>query len=276
MDRRLRRINSLLACCLGIALFSSTSAYPTLSRTPTPQRTFNLRLSRSNILSKVSERSKKQPSLTPKELALYANGLIEKGGFDYSFDVCDAFKKTKGISSATSASARSYRMRLTGGRKLTFRFIVGSPEDSLCGECWSEIPSLQVTKREMLLVAKGKRYRVNRPASFLLDEAELVDGTMKKVLRTWQLPYQAVPIGVSADGTKLYLDLYTEYELEGLVLELSETGGIQFLDRDEVQLQSEGKWIENHPKDPGNAYLSYMRFQVGERYYIVRFSAPCT
>jgi len=232
-------------------------------------------LTPSKVLNEVSERRKAQPSLTPIELADYANKLIEEKGFDYNFDVCGAITKPK----LESESTHSYRMHLSDGGTLTFSFTVAASMESLCGECWADFPSLSVTKRQMTLVAEGtegKRYRVNRPASFLLDEAELVDGTMRKVLRTWQLPYQTVPVGISADGTKLYLDFYMQYELEGLVLELSEDGRIQFRARSETQLQGKGKWIENHPKDPKNDYLSFIEFQVGGKRYIVRFSAPCT
>jgi hypothetical protein len=61
-----------------------------------------------------------------------------------------------------------------------------------------------------------------------LDEAALVDGTMTKVLRTWQLPYQSVPVGISPDGTKLYVEFY-EHELDALVLELLEDGRVRFM-----------------------------------------------
>ena len=108
----------------------------------------------------------------------------------------------------------------------------------------------------MVLIAEGKRYPVRRPPSFILDEAQLVDETLTKVLRTWQFPYQAVPIGISADGTKLYLDFYTNYELT-LVLEVSENGPPQFRDRAVIK-STEGKSIENHRKDPTNTYLSFV------------------
>ena len=154
-------------------------------------------------------------------------------------------------------------------------FAIENPYESLCGECWASVPSLQVTNKEMALIAEGKRYRVRRPPSFILDEAQLVDETLKKVLRTWQLPYQAVPIGISADGTKLYLDFYTDYELDHLVLEVSENGPPQFRDRAVIK-STEGKSIEDHPKDPTNAYLSFVSFRVGEKSYRIKFSAPCT
>lgn len=260
-----------MAICFSLALLTLTPRAPFTASSGNAQGPNRVALTPSKVLNEVSERRKAQPSLTPVELADYANKLIEEKGFDYDFDVCGAITKPK----LESESTHSYRMHLTGGGILTFGFTVDATQESLCGECWTYIPSLAVTKREMLLVADGKRYRVKRPASFLLDEAELVDGTMRKVLRTWQLPSQTVPLGVSADGTKLYVDFYAD-GLEGLLLELSEDGLIQFRARSQTQLPGEGTWIEEHPKDPKNDYLSFMEFQAGGKKYIVRFSAPCT
>lgn len=228
-------------------------------------------VSSSNIVQELAERKKKQPAITSRELAVIANELLEKRGFDYMFNVCDALYMRK----STDLTA-NYEWPLTSGAKRNFRFTVFSSAEALCGECGqSRLPSVQVTKKEMVLVAEGKRYRVRRPASFYLDEVELVDPTLKKVLRTWQQPYEAIPVGISRDGKKLYLDLWTEYHLDGLVLELSETGTLAFRDRTEAQMV-EGNLIEDHPKDPNNAYLTFIRFDAGDKTYIIRFSAPCT
>jgi len=172
-----------------------------------------------NIVSDISNKRKQQPSLASKELAIYANQLLEEKGFDYLFDVCDIVKRPNRIPSLSTA-VRPFTMTRADGGKFTLKFILGSSLDALCGDCSaSRIPSVQVTRKEMVVIAEGKRYRLWRPAAFVLDEAELVDKTMKKVQRRWQLPYQAAPAGISPDGTKLYLDFYTEDELEGLVLE---------------------------------------------------------
>ena len=75
---------------------------------------------------------------------------------------------------------RNYQMTLIDGGKLSFGFAIENRYESLCGECWASIPSLQVTSKVMALIAEGKRYRVRRPPSFILDEAQLVDQTLKK------------------------------------------------------------------------------------------------
>ena len=263
------RLRTTLLFGLVLTLLSSTIAQT--ARKPMPV----IPVKGSNVLREVSERATQTPSLTPVELAAYGNDLIARKGFDYRFDMCDMLNHRDRTPSTPAEIVRNYQMILIPGGNPTFRFTIENPNESLCGECWSSIPSLQVTNKEMTLIAEGKRYRVRRPRSFVLDEAHLVDETLKKVLRTWQMPYQAVPAGISADGTKLYLDFYGGSDLDHLVLEISGNGPPQFRDRAVLE-SSEGKSIENPPKDPNNGYLSVMSFRVGEKTYRVKFSAPCT
>lgn len=252
----------LLVCSLVLMLLTLTSSYS--------QRTRTVTITPANVLSNVSERRQRQPELPASQLAQYANELVKERGFDYAFDVCDA------VPQSYRTKAASWRvpnqMALSNGRRLSAEFTVLNPNESLCGECDAQIPGLQVTRKEILFVAEGKQYRVQRPRTFRLDEAELVDAGMKKVLRTWQLPYQTVPAGISADGTKLYLDFYTQFPLEDLLLELAEDGRLTFRARVDVGLQDKGELIES----PAGEELSFMRFQAGDKTYVVRFPAPCT
>ena len=161
----------------------------------------------SNLLEDVRGRKKQQPNISSKDLAEIANKLLEEKGFDYDFVVCDVFGRDllkRLYRMSPSSITYSYKMTQSGGKKVALRFISSNPSDGLCGECFSHIPTLQVTKQEMLVVSGGQRYQLKRPAAFYLDEAELVDETMRKVLRTWQLPFQTIPIGISPEGTKLY------------------------------------------------------------------------
>ena len=233
-----------------------------------------VKMSASKILSDVAERKNKQPGITSKELAAYANELLETRGFDYDFDVCDILSSRDKKSTAPFLSKR-YRASLTNGRELTLKLNVLNPQESLCGECWLLIPTLQVTKREIHLIAKGQTHRIRRTSAFYLDEAQLIDSSLKKVLRRWELPFQTVPIGISVDGTKLYTDVNYDPELFDLALEVSEDGTVAFRDRAALGLKK-GMWMEDFVRDPKNAYLSFMKFEVGNKTYIIRFTAPCT
>ena len=139
-----------------------------------------------NILSDVRNRMKRQPNLPAEKLARYANELLQKKGFDYHFDVCEVIGPNRVKTISATPSSRiiySYRMAQPAGREITLRFISYNPGDQPCEECFSPIPSHKVTKHEMIIVSGGQRYRLKRPTEFVLDEAELVDGSMKKALR---------------------------------------------------------------------------------------------
>jgi hypothetical protein len=140
----------------------------------------------------------------------------------------------------------------------------------MCGECFFAFPSLSVTKAEILLLLKGRQYRLKRPRLFGLDEMSLVDGSMKRVLRTWEVPYQSAPIGISADGTRLYI----ETEFDRLALEIAPSG-VSFKPRSRVEIQN-GKAVQGQTRDPKNAYLAFMRFGSGKKSYVIRYSSPCT
>jgi hypothetical protein len=236
----------------------------------------------SSLLSLVARRKKEQPGISPKELVAYANMILAHEGFDYEFDLCEVAVGAgkPGVNAPGTSPPKTYLLPMTSvnGEKITFRIAGGDNMEGLCGQCFFRIPCLNVTRQDMLIVSKGRQYHLKRSKQMLLDEMSLVDDTMKRALRTWQVPYDAVPVGISQDGRKLYLDLTYEGKDDDafgkLILEISETG-LRIEARDEVKLK-EGEWIKEHPTDPKNAYLSFMRFRVEGQTYIVRFSAPCT
>jgi hypothetical protein len=233
----------------------------------------------SSLLSLVAREMREHPGMSPKELAAYANAILPHIGFNYEFDLCEIVGKANLDGSTLGNSQRkTYLLPMTqsSGGAITFR-IDDENLEGLCGECFFRIACLNVTRRDLLMISKGRRYRLKRSKQMALDEMSLVDETMKRALRTWQVPYQSVPLGISQDATKLYLELRDEGErdvFEKLALEISETG-LRIQARDEVNLK-EGEGIEQHPIDPKNAYLSFMRFRIGDQSYIIRFSGPCT
>jgi hypothetical protein len=252
---------------------SHAAAATTRSRRPT--------LRPSNVLDEVKRYTARRPGLKAAALARHANALLARKGFDYDFDVCEIFPPemlaggTSGTSGATGA-LHTFQRRLTrlDGRVVIFHLVAddyGAP----CGECYLTLPALRVTKTEMHLVAGGAVYALKRPASFALDEAHLVGADLKTVLRTWQLPYQTIPAGVSPDGKRLYVSFHSDAGLDELVLELSEDGRASFRAAEEAGARG-GEWIEDHPKDPRDSDLSFMRFRVAGRDHVIRFTGPCT
>jgi hypothetical protein len=258
---------ALLAVCVAWALCAHAAAQ---GRPPT--------LRPSNILDEVKRYKERRPGLKPDALARHANTLLARRGFDYRFDACEILPTPVTDDPvrrrASGSGTLRYEFSRTDGRGVSFD-VIFEEEGGMCAECFLALPALRVTKREMTLVSGGAVYELKRPASFSLDEAHLVGADLKTVLRTWQLPYQTIPVGVSPDGKSLYVDFYEADNLDGLVLEISEDGRPSFRVKSEAAA-GDGEWIEDHPKDTKNAYLSFKRFRAGGRTHVVRFSAPCT
>ncbi len=234
----------------------------------------------SNIVEAVRLRKSQAPRLSASGLARYANELLAREGFDYNFDACDFFPPasvTQGGLRPDGAFAKvTLERHLTraDGREMTFRFVAIDAA-AICSECYLTLPALRVTKTEMTIVGDGVTYTLKRPASFTLDEAYLVAEDLKTVMRTWQLPYGTIPTGVSPDGRSIYVSFYEDDGLDELVLEIKEDGRPRFRAAREAGAKG-GEWVEEHPKDSSNDYLSFMRFRAGGRTHVVRFSGPCT
>lgn len=235
----------------------------------------------STVLEDLLEMKRRRPRISPRALAAHGNALLREKGLNYDFNACDILKangRENASNTQPTGALLTYAYRLTSADGRSMNFDILSTDDEgggMCGECFFEIPLLRATKTEMVVHAEGGTFRLRRPKEFFLDEAALVDRSLRRVLRTWQMPFQTVPSGVSPDGSKLYVDFYEGLAPGELTLEMSDDGTVKFRARNELGLR-EGEWVKEFPKDPDNAYLSYMRFKSGGKTHIVKFSGPCT
>lgn len=214
--------------------------------------------------------------LPPTALVEYANTLIQTEGFTYEFDAWRMIEGQDKKSSVTSIEGSSkklvtYQAIQKNGApiKLEMKFDP-DPATSLCDEQFFPISCSNVTKQEIHLLHQGQVYIINRNQDFFFEEVALLDPTLKKVLRTWVMPFQAVPVGISSDQTKIYIPC----DVESLLLEISESG-IAFRLQSTIKL-TPGIELENPPTDPDNSYLSFLKFKHGKQVSILRFSGPCT
>lgn len=234
----------------------------------------------SDILDDLLRRQKERPEASPQQLADYANSLLEQKGFNYSFDACailEAAGKPPQREEGPLATLETYPYELTDvdGRALAFDIVTGEG-GGLCSECFFKIPVLRATEAEILLLAEGRRYRLRRPKEFRLDDALLIDEATQDILRTWQLPFQTVPSAISPDGSKLYVEFYEGRAPDTLILELSDDGSLRFRPRADIDLTHEVEWLTDHPTDPADDYLSFIRLRAAGNTYTLKFSAPCT
>ncbi|MBI4749693.1 MAG: hypothetical protein HY774_14490 [Acidobacteria bacterium] len=257
---------------LGLAYFGF-GIQPTFSGT---LQITKLKVAPRSTMDLVQAKATGKNKLNPADLVEYANTLIQTEGFTYEFDGWRMVENQNKKSSVTSIKGSSkklvtYQATQKSGApiKLEMKFDP-DPTTSLCDEQFFPISCSNVTKQEIHLLHQGQTYTIKRNQDFFFEEVALLDPTLKKVQRTWVMPFQAVPVGISPDQTKVYL----ECEVDNLLLELSESG-IAFRLKSSVKL-TPGQGLENPPTDAENEFLSFLKFKHGKQVSILRFSGPCT
>lgn len=164
----------------------------------------------------------------------------------------------------------------------------------MCSECFADFPVRKLTATQVHLMLDGKLFQYKRPKTYILDQMDLMDATMKKVIRSWDVPDQDYPIAISEDGKTLYLNvaftkqdevagqwqplkrgMKPKQEYPNSLFAISEHD-IKFVEAKLILSKQTSEEITKHPIDPQNSYILFKRFRVGKKSFIVRFSAPCT
>jgi len=243
------------------------------------------------------------PGVSTERITAYANSALQKYGYIYKFDICKFIdsKKLEPLNSGhdpTVTSIYSLPFDLARGGRRSFKIPV---EDvGPCTYCFTLIPAINVTSQNILAVLNGKRYFLKRPADFPISQAELVDKTMKRGIRKWEMPSQDFLIGISDDGLTLYLPVeFTESDHDAnmwllwkegkksypsSVLAISQAGfrfevaatALAADQESEDILGQECEDILNFPEDAKGDYSACRRFRVKGKTYIIRYSGPCT
>lgn len=285
LTRRLQ-IAALSACVLLLHCVSALAQPRAGARRRTvaaDARGGALRVTPADVFEAMYFRERADSDISTAALAAYGNALVARRGLDFGVDACAVIGANKSAPGApeVSESARvfAYTMRRVGGGRVRLRLIadvLGDPSGLNCGECYLAVPALRVTRAEMLVVAGGRRHRLVRPGAFLSGEASLMDDSLRRVRRAWQLPYQADVLGLSADRARLYLPLPPfddETWDDKLALELSDAG-VRFVPRDLLKLPK--REALTSPAEIAESDASFIRFTSGGRSYVIRVTAPCT
>jgi hypothetical protein len=228
----------------------------------------------STIEAELLKYKEEHPSASPQKIAEYGNSLLPLKGYNYNIDVeglnRKKVKETRRISEYYLAYP--YTMTLSGGKKQNFLFFAPSSESCCCGYYYTDVPVTAITANTLTLISDGKTYTVNRPADLGQSEVHaLIDvKNPSKEIRKWQVPRETYPMGISEDGTKLYID----GPVEDVFLEISADGSFKFAAKNEIR-SDEGTpcSIRRNRKDD---YETCIKFKAGQKTYHIKFSGPCT
>lgn len=215
--------------------------------------------------------------MTPAEFLTAANELLGKQGvpFTFTFDAasCEAIDKSiKAMKNAPPRVNLRTKLASVGGEPATLTLPPADFANNACGRCSVTLPVLEISDTEFVALMWGRNIKFKLPANFYTAEAALADpADAAKAATKWRLPYRAKPIGVSADGSIVYLPL-TDPDLKAFALAVYREGVFQFAPRTEAELAGPGK-PSSVGSTPGK--LSSMLFDTREAKQLVQYSEPC-
>lgn len=233
-----------------------------------------IKLAPSSISEDLVKYREENPSASGKEVAAYGNRLLPLKGYNYWVDIADLVQKKERETTILTDDLQvfPFSMRLTGEKNVGFLLYVPTYDSCCCGYWYTDFPVTKMTGTAISLVSEGKVYTVDRPGEFGQNEVyALVDiKRPSQDIRKWQVPYETVPEGISADGKKIYV----EASVDEIYLEISTDGTFKFVDRREVR-STAGEYY-SLPQNPDNAYENIMLFKVDGKEYYIKFNGPCT
>jgi hypothetical protein len=226
----------------------------------------------SDLIADVAKKKESEPKITPQQLADYANERLAAVGFNYHIDPCDIESNKTEIKFPLAEYGEVFHVYpFTGVGGKSAQLMAKEPGDAPCG-CWLELPLTKASDRYLEVVTNKGVVQIGTENKFLVETVELVDPTLKKMLRKWLVFHGGEPAGISLDGKSVYMDL----EIEEILVETAADGTLRFVPSSSPDIITKHVDLKTFPKDPENDYLGFRQFTKGKLKYTIKFSHVCT
>lgn len=225
-----------------------------------------------DIVQEIQEYATKNPKVSTTALGEFANQKLKVNGYNFGVDPCDM--KTKPTTMAFPGGYDNEKFHIytvTDIRGKSIKFLAREPGDAPCG-CYLDLPLKAITSKRAVVATKNAELVIKTPNNILFEQMELADATLRKTTRMWIVPDGGPPDGISADGTKLYVDV----EDTPLFLEIGLDGVLKFVPRTAPDIIKKFVDLKKFPRDRNNDYLGFRRFTNGKRTFTIKFSHVCT
>jgi len=237
-----------------------------------------LPVTRSGFIDKLKQLKTTNANATVEQLAAVANELVDKNGlpFSISFDAatCERLRKVKEQLKDPNAPLKlgaTLKSVDADGAALSLPEPLFASKE--CGDCFVELPLLQVTDKDFITKVLGQNVKFHLPANFFTNDVLLLSDDGKTVKRRWRVPFSAVPIGVSHDENVIYLG-FSEPELKDMSIAVFGEGVFQIASRNEAEASGKGsKLLESFTA--GQNKFATMKFKHWEKTFLIAFRAPC-
>lgn len=241
------------------------------------------------LLKAVAKYMRSAGTKDPQVIADYANDQLPKYGFEYELDLERII--TKKIEQGLTTSIKlegddfpyvTFDLEVTSTNGAKRKLAVTAPAESVCccGYYYTPIPVTKITPKELSLVIDSQETVIARPKDIpVVQEYILAKDQLKpSKLRSWEVPYETYPYGLSGDGRKLYV----EVPIDEILLEISDDGVPRFVPRNATGIFTEGEDLRKLPTPKQgeilrkSGELGLMRYMLSGVPYILEFPYPCT
>ena len=273
-------------CKTGSDVPAQTTANSELAIAPTPEPRPEPSMP---ILREIANYKRSKSSAGIQEITDYANSLLPKYGFQYDLDferiITRKTKQRQTKPTKIPGDDGEYVrfdldvVSIDGAKK---KLPVVAPADSscCCGYYYTPICVTKITAKELTVVIDAQEVVIARPTEIPIVQEYIFGKERPKLtkLRSWEVPYETYPYGVSTDGKKLYV----KTDFDDLLLEIAETGELRFVPTRTEGIVANGEDLNKLPPPKVGEILrksgefGLMRYMLNGIPYIVEFPYPCT
>lgn len=273
-------------CKTGSDIPAQTTANSELAIAPTPEQSPEPIMP---ILRAIADYKRSRPSASTQEIADHANGLLPKYGFQYNLDL-------ERIIAAKTKQHQTKPTKIPGdddeyvkfdldvvsvdGAKKKLPVVAPANGSCCCGYYYTPISVTKITPKQLTVVIDAQEIVIARPKEIPVVQEYILGKEQAKLtkLRSWEVPYETYPYGVSSDGKKLYV----KTDIDELLLEIAETGELRFVPTGTEGIVANGEDLNKLPPPKVGEILrksgefGLMRYMLNGIPYVVEFPYPCT
>lgn len=272
-------------CKTGSDIPAQTTANSELTIAPTQEPSAEPSMP---ILREIANYKRSKQSASTQEIADHANGLLPKYGFEYELDlerIITRKTKQRQTTPTKKPGDDSEYVKLdldvvsTDGAKKKLAVVAPAESSCCCGYYYTPIPVTKITPKQLTVVIDAQEIVIARPKEIPVVQEYIFGKEQAKLtkLRSWEVPYETYPYGVSTDGKKLYV----KTEFDDLLLEIAETGDLRFVPTGTEGIVNGEDLNKLPPPKVGeilrkSGEFGLMRYTLNGIPYIVEFPYPCT
>ncbi len=240
-------------------------------------RLLPLGINESSLIDQILTAKATNPKIADVDLARSANELFQLNGMAFRIyldaDTCSKIREVKQKQKDPNAPVKlGVQLQSIGADRAPLTLPQPVLTSAECGDCYIALPILEFTSADFITKIMGHNIKFQRPANFNAEKIYLLDNTdTSKLVKSWNVPFRGVPIGVSHDTAVLYLG-FADPQLSMLAIAVFDSGEFEITTRAEAEDGGLGVADKSTTNEPRRKVI---RFDRWKEKYLVSYLPPC-